>query len=80
MTAKPSYRVETENPADILNTRLDQAHALSAMLYGAGSPHEGFAALAPELRESILWALHDLIADAKVAATRINRAPLRAAA
>ena len=70
-TRRQPFAVETMHPVDVLSARLAQARALSTMLYGDDG---AFDAMAPELRDGVLWALASLIDDAAAAASRIERA------
>lgn len=65
-------RYETEYvPADqLLDNRLYQAAALSSLISGEGA--ELLRSMADDVQDGVLWALHALIEDARIAAGRLN--------
>lgn len=65
------YETERESPYDLLCQRLYQAAGLSTIIYGGG--RETFETWAPDIQKGVLWTLHTLILDAKVAAERLPR-------
>ena len=62
------FHAEQENPVDFAMERLHQAWALTSTLYGEG--FESFSRYHPEIQQNMLWALHSLIDDARVALWR----------
>lgn len=64
------YETEYVPAEQLLDNRLYQASALSALLYGEGA--ELLRTRADDIQDGVLWALHSLIEDARIAAGRLN--------
>jgi hypothetical protein len=66
------FATEYETPHELLLARLYQAGALSALLKGDG--FETVKTYADDIQQGVFWALHSLIHDAQIAATRLGGA------
>ena len=70
MSNKFASQGSHESPADRLDRRLEQAVAIATTFIGEG--FESFKTWNDEVQQNALWALHDLIDDARRARDEIS--------
>lgn len=66
------YAVERDRPIDVLDRRVAQANALMQAAIGGG--FEAFHELNPDQQHEYLWAIAELLDDARVALDRMGDA------